>query len=377
MTPPAAPRRLHVGHAVVSLEVGGLERIVVDLARVGVERGHRVTVICLERPGELADAARRAGAAVVCLDKPPGRVPGLTAAAAKLLAGLAPDVVHTHQVGPLWYLGPAAGRAVVVHTEHIDNVGKAAGVLPKLKLRWLWHRAARHAGRFCGVSADVAASAGRYGTVPRRKLAVVLNGIDTARYDRPERRAAARAELGVPADAPLVGTVGRLSEVKRQDLLLRAARQLPGVHVVLVGDGPERENLVRLAGELGLAGRAHFAGYRADPELVLPAFDVFALTSRLEGLPLSLLEAWAAGLPVVSTAVGGVPKVVRDGANGLLVASGDGAALAAALARLLADPAAAARLGAAGRDAVRADYSLKRMADEYEGHYRALIAGGA
>ena len=364
----------HIVHAVLSLDVGGLERIVLDLARVGVGRGHRVTVVCLERPGTLADAARDAGAEVVSLDKPPGRDAALTGHAQPLLARLAPDVLHTHQIGPLWYLGPVARQSAILHTEHIDNVGKTKGALAKLKTRWLWHRAARHAGRFCGVSESVVASAAKFGTVPRSKLAVVLNGIDTARYDCPQRRNTARAELDLPTDAPVVGTVGRLNEVKRQDLLLRAVARLPGVQVVLVGDGPERDNLTRLAAELGIAERVRFAGYRADPELLLPAFDLFALTSRLEGLPLSLLEAWAAGLPVISTAVGGIPKVVRADDNGLLVPSGDDAAIARAIARVLADETLARRLGDAGRTTVRADYSLERMADEYETHYRELLA---
>lgn len=382
MTTP--PQPLHVAHAVIRLDVGGLERIVLDLIRTGRRAGQRVTVVCLEQPGTLAAEAEAAGAAVVALDKPPGRPPETAARAAALLADLRPDVLHTHQAGPLWYLGPAAAAqgAAVLHTEHIDNVGKETSPWRKLRTRVLWQRAARHAGLFCCVSADIARSAGWLGTVPAAKLDVVLNGIDVDRYAAAAAdRAAARERAGVPAAARVVGSVGRLNEVKRQDLLLRAVARLgpaaADAWVLLVGDGPERGRLEALAGELGLAARTRFAGYQARPELFLPAMDVFALTSRLEGLPLALLEAWAAGLPAVATAVGGVPAVVADGQNGLLVPSGDEPAVAAAVGRLLADRALAATLAAAGQAVVRERYSLDRMAAEYEARYRRLIAARA
>ena len=376
-------RPLHIAHGVLALDVGGLERIVLDLVRVGRRQGHRVSVVCLERPGTLAPAAEAEGATVVSLDKLPGRRPELVPKAVESLRVLRPDVIHTHAVGALWYLGQAAraiGSVPTVHTEHIDNVGKAAGRFAKLKTRLLWNRAGRFASSFCGVSEDVSRSAGRWGTVPRSKLRTVLNGIDLDRYERSEERAGVRVELGIPLGARVIGTVGRLNEVKRQDHLIRALNALGAdsadVRLLLVGDGPERGTLERLVAELGLSARVHFAGYQSAPERFLPAMDVFALTSRLEGLPLALLEAWAAGLPVVSSAVGGVPKVVRDGETGLLFPNGDEPALVRALRELLNDPAKAARLAAAGRAVVRRDYSLERMASEYEALYRAAIATG-
>jgi glycosyltransferase involved in cell wall biosynthesis len=184
--------------------------------------------------------------------------------------------------------------------------------------------------------------------------------------------------LGIADKARVVGTVGRLNEVKNQSLLLKAVAT-PGpdfkdVEILLVGDGPERASLERLASELGLASRTHFAGYQQNPEHFLPAMDVFALTSRIEGLPLALLEAWAAGVPVVSSAVGGVPKVVVDGENGLLFPNGDVHALASALRQLLADDGAMSRFAAAGQAIVQERYSLERMATDYEKRYRSLLS---
>ncbi len=368
---------LRVAHGVQSLDVGGLERVVLDLVRRGRAGGAEVSVVCVERPGTLAAQVEAVGGRVISLNKPPGRTPELTARARPILAELRPTVLHTHTSGALLYLGPAAPAGVpVLHTEHGDAVGRGVGWWAKLKARGVWHQAAKSADLFCGVSADIVRSAGRWGTVPKGKLDVVLNGIDTERYAT-ESRTAARQWLGLSPDARVIGTVGRLNEVKRQDLLLRGVAQLGGefadVRVVLVGDGPERPALERLATELGLNERVTFAGYQSAPEQFLPAFDLFALTSRNEGLPLALLEAWASGVPVVASAVGGVPKAVAHERTGLLFPSGDVRALADALRQLLSDPAAAVRMGEAGRAEVRASYSLARMAAEYDTRYRQLI----
>ena len=184
--------------------------------------------------------------------------------------------------------------------------------------------------------------------------------------------------MGIPEGAWVVGSVGRLVEVKRYDLLLRAFAAVQKKHsdacLLLVGDGVERQNLERLAAELRLQDKVIFAGYQSQPERFFSAMDVFAMSSRHEGLPLALLEAWAAGLPVVAPAVGGIAKTVTDGQNGLLFPKEDEAALAAGLERLLTDREGAGRLAAAGQELVRRKYSLERMADEYERRYRELIA---
>lgn len=384
MTPssPSTNAKLHILYGLQSLDFGGLERIVVDLARVALQKDHRVTILCLERPGTLAEAARALGAEVLCLDKPPGRIPSIVGRAAELFTKLQPNILHTHTVGALWYFGPAAklAKIPVLHTEHIDNVGKSVGISDKLKTRLLWHKAARYADRFCCVSEDVARSAGRWRTVPRYKLETVLNGIDTDRYADRSTRTGVREILGIPSEALVVGTVGRLNEVKRQSLLLQAVAVLgigyEDVRILLVGDGPERGALEQLANQLGLSNRTHFAGYQPNPERFFPAMDVFALTSRLEGLPLVILEAWAASLPVVSSAVGGIPKLIHHGGNGLLFPNGNEKLLAECLRSLLSDHDKSSRLGRSGKTIVQQNYSLSRMAGDYEARYRELLKLG-
>jgi glycosyltransferase involved in cell wall biosynthesis len=371
---------LHVVHGVLSLDVGGLERIVLDLIRAGRDVGHRMTVLCIEKPGALAAEARLFGARIISFDKPPGRIRSIIPKAAETLRSLQPDVLHTHQCGALWYLGQAAGslqRLPVIHTEHGNHVATTSGIW-RLKTRLFLHQTARFADRFCCVSDEIAQAVTRWHTISHQKVEVVLNGVDVDKFADRAETSAVKNELGIPGNSRVIGTIGRLSEVKRQDLLLRATAKLreslADIRLLLVGDGPERTRLELEAAALGIRNRVCFAGYRPNPERFLQAMDVFALTSRSEGLPISLLEAWAAGLPVVCSSVGGIPKVIANGEDGLLFPSGDEQALVAALTNLLGDQSFADRLGKSGKRKAIDKYSLQRMANDYNQLYRKLLA---
>ena len=204
-----------------------------------------------------------------------------------------------------------------------------------------------------------------------------MNGIGTEpQLDLPSRESV-RESLGIPVGVPLIGTVGRLTEVKRQDLLIRAVAKLseliPHVWLLLVGDGPERERLQEIAARCDVSDRVVFAGYQARPEQYLRTMSVFALTSRSEGFPVSLLEAWLAKVPIVCSAVGGIPGVVSHEVNGLLFPTGDEASLMRALARVLGDPVLSSRLADAGHKVLRERYSIERMASEYEAAYASRL----
>ncbi len=371
---------LRVTHVVLALDTGGLERIVVDLIRVGRDQGHEPSVICLERPGNLASQVETLRIPLLCANKQPGLRFSTIERVRGLLRELKPHVVHSHQIGALFYAGPAARREkvpVVVHTEHINNIAKYPALNRRIRTRLLWGLAGSFADRFCCVSDDIANAVKAYRTVPRRKVSVVLNGIDTAAFDSTGDSESLRQKLGIPRGAPVIGTVGRLNEVKRQDLLIQGfaniAKADPQPHLLIVGDGPELQSLQRMAAALGLADRVHFAGYQARPEHFLHVMDIFALTSRLEGMPLAILEGWAAGRPVIASRVGGVPEIVTEGQTGILFDSGDEAALTGAMSRLLASPDDARRLGEAGREYVRSRFDLQVMAGTYNRHYRDLL----
>ena len=171
---------------------------------------------------------------------------------------------------------------------------------------------------------------------------MIANGIDVASFREPCDIRAIRRSLGIPLDAPLIGTVGRLAEIKRQDLLILAfanvKSRIPDAHLLLVGDGPLLHELTNLVGDLGLGDHVHFAGYQPHAAPYLQAMDVFALTSRSEGMPQALLEAAVIGVPIVASRVGGIPEVIESGRTGLLIEPGDEAGLTTARVRGLCEP---------------------------------------
>jgi len=189
-----------------------------------------------------------------------------------------------------------------------------------------------------------------------------------------------RAELGIAAGAPVIGSVGALRPVKRFDVLLRAAAALlphhAGLRVVIAGEGSERASLEALAAELELGDALLMLGQRGDVPDVVQAFDVAVVSSDFEGSPLSVMEYMEAALPVVATAVGGVPQVIHDGEHGVLVAPRDPAAMAGAIAGLLADPQRRRELGAAGRERRRTEFDLAVMVGRIEELYEQLYAEG-
>ncbi|MBX6311518.1 MAG: glycosyltransferase family 4 protein [Isosphaeraceae bacterium] len=351
-----------------------MERIVLELVRAGQGLGQCVAVVCLERPGTLAPQVEALGARVACVYKRPGIRLETIGRLRTVLRDLRPDVVHTHQIGALFYGGPAArsvGVPLIVHTEH----GKNYAERPRAQM--LGRLAGLLATRFFCVSEDIAAEVRSHRIASRPKVHVVPNGIDTARFRQRGDVQALRRSLGIPPEAPVVGTIGRLDEIKRQDLLLRAFARagvlIPEAHLLLVGDGPLMGELRTLAAGLRLGKRVHFAGYQEQPEHYLQVMDVFALTSRSEGMPLVVLEAWAAGVPVVASRVGGLPELIDEGQTGLLFAPGDECALAAALCGLLTDPGRARRLGEAGQRRVESMFDVRRMASDYQRHYGELL----
>ena len=231
---------------------------------------------------------------------------------------------------------------MIVHTEHSNHIANQRSWSRRFRTRLLLRLAGLFADGFCCVSEDIAAAIRRNGIITQRRVRVVRNGIDTAAFDAPGDSEPLEPRSGIPLDVPVIGTVARLSEVKRLDLLIRSFATVGTddrrPHLLVVGDGPESESLRELASSLGLADRVHFAGYRPRPEHFLHLIDVFALTSRLEGMPLAILEAWAAARPVIASRVGGVPEFVTDGETGILFEPGDEAALTQAMSRLLTNP---------------------------------------
>ena len=355
---------LSIVHVLSSYGVGGQERVALDLAIGQRARGHLVSVISLapSPDGAMADEFTAAGIATHRVAK---RDRGLDATLVPRLArtvrSLGADVVHTHNPLPLIYGAPAGrlARAVVVHTKHGVNPGGRGQ-------RFLRRTAARLVRAFVAVSPTTAEQATPQRDCAPSKLHVIPNGIRLDRYaPDAEARAAARVELGL-GDAWVVGTVGRLDAYKNQALLVRAMAPLLSsrVRLVIVGDGDDRPAVEAAVAALPDPRWVVLTGRRMDVPHLIHAFDVFALSSKSEGLPLVVPEAMAAALPIVTTAVGGLPSVVDDQETGLLVPVDEGA-LSRALARLAADTERARAMGQRAREVALARYSHDRMVDAY------------
>ncbi|MBI2400018.1 MAG: glycosyltransferase family 4 protein [Deltaproteobacteria bacterium] len=208
-----------------------------------------------------------------------------------------------------------------------------------------------------------------------RKTVVIGNGISLEKFRQPSAdKEDVRAALGIPPNVFVAGTVGRMSPEKGYDILLQAAREVlkkkENCFFLFVGDGPQKQALEEQSRSLGIGGRVIFAGKRSDIPEMLSAMDLFVMSSHTEGQPMALLEAMAAGKPVVSTSVGDVPKILDKGKAGLLAPPADSLGLAAAILRVLDDPALAGRLAASALRNVEENYSSKKMAAEYRDCYK-------
>jgi glycosyltransferase involved in cell wall biosynthesis len=354
---------LSIVHVLSSYGVGGQERVALDLAIGQKARGHEVSVISLAPPpdGAMADEFAAAGIAVGRVAKRDGLDPSLVRRLTQALRERRADVVHTHNPLPLIYGAPAArlAGAAAIHTKHGMNPGGRGH-------RWLRRTVAGFVHEFVAVSDTTAAQARDQRDIAPRKLHTIPNGIRLDRYaPDPEARAAARVELGL-GDAWVVGTIGRLDAIKNQAMLVRAIAPILSsrVRLVIIGEGDARPEIEAAIAELPEPRWVVMTGRRMDVPRLIHAFDVFALSSKMEGLPLVVPEAMAAGLPIVTTSVGGLPGVVDDQVTGLVVPV-DEQRFAAALARLEADRDRARAMGTRARSVALSRFSFDRMVDAY------------
>lgn len=351
---------------VLSLEPGGTERLVMEMA----SRLHDtmpMMVCCLDEPGAWADALRERGVAVHALGRRPGVHPSLGRRIASLANAHGATVMHAHQYSPFVYAAIARcwrPSTRLVFTEH----GRLSDAPPSAKRRLANRALGLLPHRVFAVSDDLRRHmlAESFGA---DAVEVIYNGIDIGPLPGPSERDAARARLGVADEVPVIGTIARLDPVKDLGTLIRAVADVPGTpHLLIIGSGPEEAALDRLATDRGIADRVRFLGHRDDAREWLAGCDVYVNSSISEGVSLTILEAMAAGLPIVATAVGGTPEVVDD-TCGRLVPPRDPAALAAAIGELLSDPARAKTLGAAARLRVESRFTLDHMVNEYRAVY--------
>ena len=293
-----------------------------------------------------------------------------------------PHIVHTH-TAKAGFVGRIAARLagvpVVLHTFH-GHVFHGYFSPAKSRLFLLIERlGARLSTRIITISPRLREEIARYGVTRSERIQVIPLGFDLEAFaTQPRASGDFRRSLNIPAEAKLVGAVGRLVPIKNIPLLLEAAalarQQDPAIRVVIVGDGELREELQARAGALGLSDAVVFAGWRRDLVSVYGDLDVVVISSDNEGTPASLIEAMATGCPVVATRVGGVPDLIADGETGRLVPPGDREALAGALLALFREPEHTTQMAELARRRVLQRHPADRLIADVDGLYRELLA---
>jgi glycosyltransferase involved in cell wall biosynthesis len=296
---------------------------------------------------------------------------------------LRPDIVHTHtakagMLGRLAAVMAGEPRPKIVHTYHGHVLEGYFGPFRNATYRGLERRLASVSDALIGVSSATVEDLVRLGIARRSKFRVIPVGLDLDPFLQatPEAGLEFRREAGVERDELLLTFVGRLVPIKRMDVLLRSvarAREMGApVRLAIVGDGDLRPSLELLAADLGISEHVYFAGYRANMMAVAPAGDIAVLSSDNEGTPVSLIEAAAAGVPAVATAVGGVPDVVLP-ETGVLVPARDPEKLGHAVASLAADPDRRASMSQQARAHVAARFTVERLVQDIGHLYEELI----
>ena len=358
-------RRLSVMFAVTSLTYGGAETLLTNLIQRIDQSRFAPELCCIKRRGYLGEQLSEIipTHAYGLRSKYDVRVlPWMT----ELLRRRRADVLVTVGAGDKMFWGRLAARRarvpVIVSALHTTGWPDRVGCLNS------WLTPLNDA--FVGV----AQSHGRHlvdgERFPAEKVHVIPNGVDVDRFSPGNTTASLKAQLGLPADAPVAGIVARLDRVKNHEMFLRVAvdvrKTTEKAQFLIVGDGPRRSHLESMTRELNLDRCVHFVGERSDIPDLLRIMDVFVLTSHIEANPVSILEAAATGLPVIATDVGSVSESVLDGRNGFLIEPDDQAAMHRRIAELFNCPDRARQMGAAGREHVIANWSLEQMVAKYE-----------
>lgn len=395
ITAPAPRGRLSVLHVITRLNVGGPARHVLDVCARLHALGHRAVLVHgSTEPAECPMEDVRGGGAP-CI-----RLRGLRRSIApwhdlRALTGLTrlllverPDVVHTHtaKAGTIGRLAAAiynairrrSARCLVVHTFHGHVFEGYFGPAGSAAVRIVERAMAACTDRVLTVSGrqreDVVE---RFRIVPPAKCDVIEVGTDLRARLTPRPDSSLKTQVGIPEGDVVFGFVGRFVPVKDLPMLVNAfalvRRRIPAAWLLMVGDGPERARVAALCGLLGVGDRVVFTGWRHDMAAVYGALDIGVLASRQEGTPLALIEAMAAGRPVVSTAAGGVADVVAHGRTGLLVPPGNVAAMAEAMALLASDAALRARFGADARREIDERFGVDRAVTAMVSLYSSLL----
>ncbi len=361
-----------------SLEMGGVERTLISLLPRLQEEGIEVKVCCLYRRGVLAEEMEKVGIPVITLgmrarmDVDLKYLLGILRLA-YLLKKERVDIVHTHL-----YRANTPGRMaailakvpVIIANEHNIDSWKTPS---QMRMdRFL----SQFTDKIIAVSNEVKEFYVNEVGIPENKLEVIYNGVDLKRFEKDFDKKKKKKELGLPLSLPLVGTIGRLQPQKDHKTFLKASslilKKFPKVHFLIVGGGSLRRELEDFTKNLEIEKNVHFLGERKDIEEILPLMDIFVLTSKREGFPITVLEAMACGVPVVATSVGGTPEIIEDGKTGFLIPPENPHLLSEAIINLLKNEELGKEMGKYGKERVKL-FSIEKMVKRTEFLYDKLL----
>jgi len=373
---------MRIVQLVNNLDMGGLERLVLDLAQCQLAAGHEAMIYSLTFPGRLAPEAEKMGIPVRAFGKGPGPHLSTIWKIKRQLRIDRPDVLHAHNHLVHHYgvmAAKLAGVPVVVNTRHraeqrmVSNSTQSSITTesPDKKVDLIFKAMLPWTDSVVLISESTREFFARYRGVPKSKSRVILNGAHVERFfSVPSHPGASKPRIRF-------GVAARLVTAKDHFTLLRAFRIVAGeisaAELHIAGDGPLRESLESYARELRLADRVTFLGAVSDTPGFFSSLDIFVMSSLSEGLPIAILEAMAAGLPIVSTRAGGIEEAAIEGQNARLVAPADPGALAAAMIAM-AQEKDLASIGALGRGMVKEKFRIEQT---WEGYYKLFVALGA
>jgi glycosyltransferase involved in cell wall biosynthesis len=359
-----------------NLGIGGLEKVVYDLCK-GIDKTQfQISVCCLHFKGEFGEALEKMGIRVHTLPTSTQVDYFSFLKVARVIRSLKPDILHTHNShafidGTLAAL--ISGRPKVVNTDHARNYPDKKRILIAERI------CAKLADKIVAVSDHTRNELAEYSRIPKTKIEIIFNGIDSSKYAIRIDKDAKRSELGIGRVFPVIGLGVRLTDQKGISYLLDAMPKLiqrfPKIILLIAGKGALDQELRSRSDNLGLSEHVRFLGARLDWNELLSLIDVYVLPSVWEGLPLALLEAMAAKKAIVATDVGGVPSVIRHNENGLLVPPRDSDSLANAIARIVENRNMAAKLSENAQNTFFNGFTVEKMVKSYEQLYYQMLEG--
>lgn len=363
----AKPKPIRLMQITHDLAIGGLQQVVVNLCRsIDRDRFH-ITVLCLRALGPLAEEVEKLGIKVLLLPQKKGTDYLAFLKIAKILSKEKIQVLHTHNTQPLIDGTLAAlfsrGRKRIIHTDH-------AREFPD-KRRYMFAEwcMSHFVCKMVGVSEQTTKNLRKYEKISSQKLTTIENGIDGSRFQIDVDKQSKRKELGIRLAGPIIGVISRIERVKGTSYLLKVmpevVAEFPELTLLIVGDGSEKVNLEKEAQQLGISKHVIFTGSRSDIPEIFQVLELYLLPSLSEGLPMGVLEAMAAGCPVIASRVGGIPSATNNGELALLVEPGDLKDLLRAIRILLHNPVEAQERASKMKKAFEDKFSAALMSAKY------------